>query len=560
MAHEFSEEGRKARFEQWERLGLDRVRNDLRSDPYRRVGSGDVQNLAWEWVRLKEEGARIAAADHVAPLDVIQSDSTIGTPLRSQEESKQSVPVVLPLHGIRTVAAWQRTLADIAALQGWRCPLAEWNYGVFSLLRFLMPWQRETKVRWFRRTYDALINNRNYNVPKANPPSIVAHSFGSYILGYSLLKYENIKVHKIILCGSILPKAFPWDLLIKRGQVNAVRNEYGADDIWARFVQWFVAGTGPSGESGFDCKHPNIEQQSFLSFHHSEYFNYGHIHDFWMPFLNKSIEKETAVNSNIVVSRPKSQQPWALYAISGIIIVTTVLALDLHTLPCQMGWLHPSFASGVLQRWLWSPCKVGGLVNRWRGDDSSANEMTKQSGSSFGRVSFAPGRSGKAFQIEGKGHFELLGSNFPKGDANRTMAMWVRVAKQTNPAQSTLAGYGTFGAKHAAYELGMWQNGHVYFSNWGESFENDKELWDQWHHIVVTSEDGVTNLYVDGSKVENHHRIDINTKTDAGDVLYVGNISGPEGNYRSLDGLIEDIRLYNRALSGSEVRTIRWDD
>ena len=35
--HEFSEEGRKARFEQWEKYGADRLKNDLQTDPYRRV-------------------------------------------------------------------------------------------------------------------------------------------------------------------------------------------------------------------------------------------------------------------------------------------------------------------------------------------------------------------------------------------------------------------------------------------------------------------------------------------------------------------------------------------
>ena len=55
MVHqEFSEEGRRARFEQWEKYGVDRLKSDLQSDPYRRVGSGPVQNLAWEFVRMKE--------------------------------------------------------------------------------------------------------------------------------------------------------------------------------------------------------------------------------------------------------------------------------------------------------------------------------------------------------------------------------------------------------------------------------------------------------------------------------------------------------------------------
>ena len=65
MVHqEFSEEGRRTRFEQWEKYGVDRLKSDLESDPYRRVGSGPVQNLAWEFVRMKEaEQAESGAAE-----------------------------------------------------------------------------------------------------------------------------------------------------------------------------------------------------------------------------------------------------------------------------------------------------------------------------------------------------------------------------------------------------------------------------------------------------------------------------------------------------------------
>jgi hypothetical protein len=53
-ASEISQEGRISRFDAWEKLGLDRVKHDLQSDPYRLVGAPQVQDLAREWVRSKE--------------------------------------------------------------------------------------------------------------------------------------------------------------------------------------------------------------------------------------------------------------------------------------------------------------------------------------------------------------------------------------------------------------------------------------------------------------------------------------------------------------------------
>jgi predicted nucleotide-binding protein len=58
---EISEEGRAARFERWEKLGLDRVKSDLVNGGHQLIGGpSQVRELAWEWVRMKEaEAARV---------------------------------------------------------------------------------------------------------------------------------------------------------------------------------------------------------------------------------------------------------------------------------------------------------------------------------------------------------------------------------------------------------------------------------------------------------------------------------------------------------------------
>jgi hypothetical protein len=40
--------------------------------------------------------------------------------------------VICPLHGIRTLAVWQRQLADLASSRGWVCRLDRWSYGRFG--------------------------------------------------------------------------------------------------------------------------------------------------------------------------------------------------------------------------------------------------------------------------------------------------------------------------------------------------------------------------------------------------------------------------------------------
>jgi hypothetical protein len=63
MRATINDEGRKARFEYWEKLGVDRVKSDLvHTGGIRDVGGPpEVRQLAWEWVRMKEAEATPAA-------------------------------------------------------------------------------------------------------------------------------------------------------------------------------------------------------------------------------------------------------------------------------------------------------------------------------------------------------------------------------------------------------------------------------------------------------------------------------------------------------------------
>jgi hypothetical protein len=57
--NEIDEEGRQARFEKWEQLGLDRIKHDLLNGGHSLVGGRPaVRRLAWEWVRMKESASK----------------------------------------------------------------------------------------------------------------------------------------------------------------------------------------------------------------------------------------------------------------------------------------------------------------------------------------------------------------------------------------------------------------------------------------------------------------------------------------------------------------------
>jgi pimeloyl-ACP methyl ester carboxylesterase len=183
-----------------------------------------------------------------------------------------------------------------------------------SVFKFLLPVARESKIKWFEKQYDEEIKDKDVDLDRKSDerPSVVAHSFGTYIVGWALFKYEELKVNKVILCGSILPTDFPWDTLLERGQVRTVRNEFGVSDIWVKWVRFFVAKTGPSGSKGFTRTHPRLEQKQF-EFRHSDYFREGHMRAFWMPFLNR--RESTVMEKQLTGKKPAWFPPVGLYVI-----------------------------------------------------------------------------------------------------------------------------------------------------------------------------------------------------------------------------------------------------
>ena len=197
-------------------------------------------------------------------------------------------------------------------------PLVIWT--VFPLT-FLTPWTREAKLNWLRRQYDAEIHDRRLDIEQGQSPSVVAHSFGTYILGYTLLRFDFIRFNKVILCGSILPREFPWDKLIERGQVQAIRNEYGVRDPWVKLVSCFVRGTGPSGAFGFTCNHDRLEQEEF-EYDHGDYFGIDHVEDRWIPFLNKPLAEIPRAQDGPRIPRPHTPHPGAC----GLVLALALLA------------------------------------------------------------------------------------------------------------------------------------------------------------------------------------------------------------------------------------------
>jgi pimeloyl-ACP methyl ester carboxylesterase len=185
---------------------------------------------------------------------------------------------VISLHGIRTTGAWQKELTDV--LEEHHLNYSPFDYGHFKLAMFIRPKRRDREIDRFRDWVTKYINSEQ-------PPSVIAHSFGTYIVAKALYKYEELKLDRLILCGSIIHEDYDWSKIAERGQVRKVLNESGSKDVWSKLVAYLVKDGGPSGIEGFSDKVNGLVADIHRSgFRHSDFFYSLHVQAVWIPFIN----------------------------------------------------------------------------------------------------------------------------------------------------------------------------------------------------------------------------------------------------------------------------------
>ncbi len=188
--------------------------------------------------------------------------------------------IVFCLHGIRTRGEWTKDVTPLLSKAGFTpVPL---DYGHFSARQLRSDKARRAKVDWLRDKIARECERLN----SSEPPSIIAHSFGTYLVA-KLIEIYDFKFDKIIFCGAIVPTDYNWPKVFNEGNAGGVLNQHGAMDFWAHIVSRFVRGTGPSGYLGFDDRaDERLVQQGREEFRHGDYFYDDNFKNQWIPFLS----------------------------------------------------------------------------------------------------------------------------------------------------------------------------------------------------------------------------------------------------------------------------------
>lgn len=210
---------------------------------------------------------------------------------RNLIDLKEKKGVLVSIHGLLSRAEWNKEIAPIASSQDWI--FAPYTYDTNKPDLLFRSGKRASVVDDFRDWIYELTNRFEAEI------SIIAHSFGTYIIAAYLEgfinneEYPPVVFNSIILTGSILNKDFDWEKY--RGySVGSVYNTIAPNDEYVKYMPETVLKKyigmsqifGRSGVEKFESKSPMLTQTSGKIFNHTNTIKRDVIETKWMPFLN----------------------------------------------------------------------------------------------------------------------------------------------------------------------------------------------------------------------------------------------------------------------------------
>jgi autotransporter-associated beta strand protein len=230
---------------------------------------------------------------------------------------------------------------------------------------------------------------------------------------------------------------------------------------------------------------------------------------------------------------------------------------------------NSNFAAGLQPQLWFSFDQVGGGVVTNQGTGGAALNGTIV-GSNVSVVS--GGRYGNALKV-GSGSFSTSYVEVPNAvtlfngatpGSAWTVALWVKT--RTSGGAFLYQGAGSWAGGNTSFFLtsatqatsGAFSGGHVGGVRWGGGWMggNLNVNDGNWHFIAITDNGGNKTIYVDGNTDTNYDSAQIWNLAATGNQLWIGGSADTGDGNAALNGLIDEVYVFGRAISKSEVQTI----
>jgi Concanavalin A-like lectin/glucanases superfamily/Carboxypeptidase regulatory-like domain len=208
-----------------------------------------------------------------------------------------------------------------------------------------------------------------------------------------------------------------------------------------------------------------------------------------------------------------------------------------------------------------SPAPIG-LVSWWQGENDALDSRSRNNGTLQNGATFASGNIGQSFDLDGVNDSVSIPDSPTLRSTNLTIEGWFRfdsvtgsvkflVSKAASSSQSYLVRYAPTDPLQLTFQTGNTGPGSGQNSPVGVNFVPTLGLW---NHLAFTFDDvaNIQSIYINGALVASNSAT--NSISYTVDPLRLG--SNPLGTSLFFDGGIDEISIYDRTLSVSEIQTI----
>lgn len=187
-------------------------------------------------------------------------------------------------------------------------------------------------------------------------------------------------------------------------------------------------------------------------------------------------------------------------------------------------------------------------------EDSSGNNKTAMLN---GSASYAKGMSGQALMLDGSGGYASLPEGIVSNLNDFTISAWINARKADT--WTRVFDFGTGTDKYMFLTLNAGSYPRFAITTGGNDSEQTIDGTSAfptgtWHHVAVTLSGTSGTLYIDGSAAASNANMTL-TPLSLGSTNqnYIGKSQWSDPY---LDGSVDDFRIYSRALSPSEIRSL----
>ncbi|WSG95365.1 hypothetical protein U8P76_23645 [Rhizobium johnstonii] len=255
--------------------------------------------------------------------------------------------VVYFIHGIRTYANWIRRFRADLKSKGVECGAR--SYGRFPLFKFLFP------GAYLQDILKMLRSDLNAYEQQGKTVTVVAHSFGAYLIYRLLRDDQSIRIHRLVLCGAVIQRRARWiDLKLHRKQIDEqIVNLCGVSDPFPPLSELACRRFGASGVAG--AGDPSVDDY---------YFDVGHSGFFTEEFYRKYFE-DAILRGEVkgAVDADYTRTVSALLYLGSHKTVLKIASASFVVLIAATLWIRPEFLCSVLK------CEM----NVYRQDDLSGS-------------------------------------------------------------------------------------------------------------------------------------------------------------------------------------------